>query len=208
MNGTVHERRRPAAKALTGAISLGAMLGLAACSNTYGTGTSPGMQTIQDLTGIVSIVGKKQEPIDYAPRPKLVVPPSTADLPPPEVDDATANANWPKDPDSAQAAAAAADNGTPNQFWVGGKTGDANLSIADSDPSKRPALTPEQLAATKKAMAEAKGNTVAFDANGNPVRKYLTDPPVDYRAPDPTQPLDPVTPVKKKKKFLWWTIDD
>jgi len=211
MTGHVHEPRRSAAKAVAAAASLGALLGLAACSNTYGTGTSPGMQTIQDLTGIVSIAGKKQEPISYAPRPDLVVPPSTAVLPPPEVDDSTANANWPKDPDTAQAGiagGAAGTGGTPNQYWVGGKAPDANLSIAAADSINSPTLTPDQLAAAKKAMAEARGNTVAFDANGNPVRKYLTDPPVDYRLPDPTQPIDPVTPVKKKKKFLWWTIDD
>jgi hypothetical protein len=61
-------------------------------------------------------------------------------------------------------------------------------------------LTREQDAEVRKAFAAAKGS-LAFDANGAPVRKYLTEPPADYRTPDPTQPA---VFTEKKKKFHWW----
>ena len=60
-------------------------LALAGCQSgmTYGTGKSPGMQTLEDLAGIAALSGEKKEPIDYTPRPKVVLPPTVAQLPPP-----------------------------------------------------------------------------------------------------------------------------
>ena len=58
--------------------------------------------------------------------------------------------------------------------------------------------TKEQDAQTRKLMAEAK-SAVGVDANGKPIRKTLSDPPVTYREPDPSAP----TAFKSVKKFHW-----
>ena len=62
------------------AIGVGAAvlaLSLGACSQTtYGTGTSPGMQTLQDLAGIADFSGGQDKgKTDYSARPNLVAPP-------------------------------------------------------------------------------------------------------------------------------------
>ncbi len=209
MSGITRKWRR-AAQGVGVAAPLLAALALSACtSNTYGTGTSPGMQTLKDITGIAMLTGKQKDPIDYSPRPNLVAPPSTADLPPPGSDTDTANApNWPNDPDvasakaKAAAAAASANGDVPNQYYVASTAAPSAIS-----PSKNGDLTPAQLAAARKAFADARGG-ISLDANGNPVRKYLTDPPVDYRLPDPTEPLNTAAVQKKRKKFLWWYVDE
>src|SRR5207248_5118249 len=68
-------------------------------STTYGTGVSPGKQTINDITGLVNLNGSKKDPIDYKPRPPIVAPPPTAALPPPGTHDVAAVGDWPRDPD-------------------------------------------------------------------------------------------------------------
>lgn len=210
MSGITREWHR-AAKAASAAAPLLAALALSACTsgNTYGTGTSPGMQTLQDITGIAMLTGKHKDPIDYEPRPNLVAPPSTADLPPPQSATAASTAaDWPNDPDLAKAKEkAAADamgaNDVPNQYYVATAASPSASTIDNTSKD----LTPEQLAQARKAFAAAHGG-VSVDENGNPVRKYLTDPPVDYRQPDPTQPLTAENQQKKRKKFLWWYVDE
>jgi hypothetical protein len=175
---------------------------LTACNAmTYGTGTTPAMQTVQDLTGIATGGKVKDDPIDYSPRPKIVAPPSGATLPPPGSGQQVASANWPNDPDllkaqvkadaEARAAAGKADNiRLPS-----------NKFVAAPLPGEH-TLTKEEEEALRKAMAAAKGG-MSVDANGNPTRKYLTDPPVEYRVPDPNAPVA-VAGEKPKKKWKWW----
>ena len=198
-------------------------VGLGACSQTtYGTGTSPGMQTLQDLAGIADFAGPSKPKIAYQPRPGVVAPPPGTPLPPPGSDQQAVAGNWPTDPDvqakklKEQAAAlekycadrlnkikpecrdpgwrlpasATADNSrAPSQILLNQsrKAGDMAHSTA------------EQNAEAVKLFAEAKGQ-VAVDSSGNPVRRYLTDPPSAYRIPDPNAP---VVFEKKKKTNAW-----
>jgi hypothetical protein len=208
MTGFSSERRRSAVPTL---VVLPTVLGvlLAGCNaTTYGTGKSPGMQTLQDLTGM-SALGQKDEPIDYRPRPKVVAPPNVASLPPPGSDTQQNAANWPNDPDKLKAkviadadARAASGNNVPYKFSKGTVTTD-QLHVAPAGTGK---MSKEDIAKARAAFVAAKGNVV-FDANGNPVRQYLTDPPSEYRVPDPTAPLEADADAlkkKKKKKFKWW----
>jgi hypothetical protein len=188
---------------------------LAGCSSTtYGTGVDPGVQTLKDVAGIAMITEKKP-PIDYEPRAKVVAPPSGADatLPPPGsgATAGTDSPNWPNDPD-AQAAKFRADiaareargekpaplnlpDGSYAQPSLPPTTRTSRSGLVDTTP-----LTQEQHNAVIKAFADAKGS-LSVDASGKPVRKYLTEPPAEYREPDPTQPT---TFTEKKKKFHWW----
>ena len=196
-------------------------LALAACSGTtYGTGTPPGMQTLEDLGGIVALGSPDKELINYQPRPKIVAPPPGAPLPQPGSSQAVAAADWPTDPDlkdkqfRADIAArekACAENKTPYYCQ------DANFQLPSKPPPTEPvpvvvdpaeeaikelrasAANTEQ---TKKLFADARGS-VAVDENGKPVRRYLSDPPSDYRVPDPTAPVEIDNKPAAKKKWKW-----
>jgi hypothetical protein len=184
-------------------------LALAGCTGmTYGTGKSPGLQTLEDITGVVTLGGKDKEPIDYRARPKIVAPPTIASLPPPGSDNTAPTANWPNDPDQLRAkviADADARNaaGRPIDYKLAkGTTTTGAIQAAQIDPNHT--LTPEEEAKLKKLFADARGG-VAVDENGNPIRRYLSDPPSEYRLPDPTAPLEvSADAIKKKKKFKWW----
>lgn len=183
-------------------------IGLAACSGTtYGTGVTQEQQTIQDVMSLASLGSNDKPPIDYRPRGGIVVPPSATLPAPGTVPTATAaiasDPNWPKDPDEAKAARRAAkaaapiDAPSPNFVLPKGQT-TYTMASAESDAQKR--------AEGKQAWdALHKGRGGSYDANGNPTRKYLTEPPVSYREPDPNAPM--AEPPKTKKKFdvskLW-----
>lgn len=187
---------------------------VAACSGTtYGTGISPEQQTVSDLMGIASLGGSKAPPIDYRPRGNIVAPPNASTLPVPgaaaastDVAAVEADPNWPKDPDvdaqqRKQAKQASFGKPSPNFILPAGQTsiGNAQASANAYDAQRR--------AEGKQAWDELhKSKRGSVDANGNPVRKYLTEPPVAYREPDPNSPMsDP--PKTKMKKFditkLW-----
>lgn len=185
-----------------------ALIGLAGCSGTtYGTGVSPEQQTIKDVMSLASLGSNEPPPIDYKPRGGIAAPPSTA-LPPPGSAPATTAAvsddpNWPKDPDAikkkkAEAEAqAAASSPIPNFILPKGTT-TYDVATAESTDQTR--------AEGKQAWdALHKGKAGSYDAQGNPTRKYLTEPPVAYREPDPNQPMK--EPPKTQKKWdlskLW-----
>jgi hypothetical protein len=70
-------------------------------------------------------------------------------------------------------------------------------------------MTKEQEAEIRKRFADARGS-VAVDEYGNPVRRYLTEPPVEYRyeAEVDGEVVVAAAPPKKPRRFLWWTLDD
>jgi hypothetical protein len=207
-------------KALAPASIMVAGLLLAGCGSatTYGTGKSPGVQTLEDIGGIVSLGGQRHDAakIDYKQRPGVVEPPSSVVLPPPkskaEGDQLAMSADWPKDPDEAdakmrEAVREAADSGEDLKFTVPGG-GKATSSRAKDIPSSKQLREEKQSASLntedqKKLFADLKrAKTGSVDENGNPVRKYLTEPPTDYRTPDPNAPLE-ITEKKEKKGFKW-----
>jgi hypothetical protein len=149
-------------------LSVAAAVALAGCTKTtYGTGTTPAMQTLKDVTGIVDVTPQKGPNIDYGPRPKVVAPPPAAAASLPAPRDATASAdenlpaNWPKDPDKEYAkfkadvaAREKAGEPLPAITAIPGRrpAGDAGVI----NPTGRP-LTKEEQDRVRKAMAEAKG---------------------------------------------------
>jgi hypothetical protein len=193
---------------------LAAALALAGCSaTTYGTGTSAGLQTITDFADAAKL-GVDKAPIDFKPRPPIVAPPSTASLPVPGsgVTGQTLGPNWPQDPNQQAAQvqaeiAAAQKNGTPITVQ---QNPAAKPSITPAYPDVNSAdnfkTTAEQDAEVKRLIAAE--NAVPVDANGNPVRQYLSDPPSVYLVPDPnapppTQTADNSTAKKPLLKWPW-----
>jgi hypothetical protein len=217
---------RRAATRLAGIALVVSTFALAACSGTtYGTGTSPGVQTVQDLAGIALLNGPKKDPIDYQPRPKVVLPPSASQLPDPAAENSASATppNWPVDPDLAaakiKADAAARDakgEPLPTLKLPASALASPDDNSANTLPAVRtsrsglapPPTTAEDSAKAKKLFADARSNSLGVDANGNPVRRYLTDPPVDYRLADPNAPVAFDASVKKKKFHWFWQKDD
>ncbi|HVY19921.1 MAG TPA: hypothetical protein VHA70_07535 [Bauldia sp.] len=181
---------------------------LAGCNSmTYGTGTTPAMQTVQDLTGLATGGKADKAPIDYSPRPKIVAPPAIGALPPPQSDSQTlASTNWPNDPDLLKArvkadADARAAAGQEDQLRL------PKGKLVAAPPPGENYVSKEDLAKIKATMDSNKGG-MSVDASGAPVRKYLTDPPVEYRLPDPNAPVAVAADGKPKKKFRWWWQKD
>ena len=189
-----------------GLLLAGVSLAVAGCQSgmTYGTGTTPAIQTVQDIVGIAALSNEPKEPIDYQPRPSVVTPPVVGQLPPPiDKSQTQMAANWPNDPDVLRAqvradAAAREASGEATPFF---RT-PAAPEVKPMVPTDRP-WTKEETAQVQKAFADARA-IQAVDENGNPVRRYLSDPPVEYRMPDPNAPVDIAEKPKPKRKFKWW----
>lgn len=193
---------------------------LAGCGSmtTYGTGKTVAAQTFEDVGGIVSLGGKKHDAvaIDYKQRPAVVEPPSTAVLPSPKSSDQLAMAgDWPNDPDEADKRAKAAVQqaaaaGEDLKFTVPGQSDTPSARKRGRDESRAREVRAEKVTASlnpeeqKKLFADAKkSKSGSVDAAGNPTRKYLTEPPVDYREPDPNSPVV-ITEKPKKDGLKWW----
>lgn len=189
-------------------------LALGACSGTtYGTGVSPGRQTVNDITGLVSLgSGGNKEPIEYAPRAAIVVPPPNAALPKPGEGEVAGD--WPVDPDEARKAklaAAGSKQQTDEEILSdpGFRLPKSN-SVDYQDHSKDPNSAEIQMRQMKEQRGEAeklfaKANGASggdVDANGNPVRTTLSEPPAEYRVPDPSAPEE-FTAARDEK---WWQI--
>jgi len=184
------------------------LLGLAGCSGTtYGTGMSTEQQTLKDVMSLASLGADEKPPIDYKPRGGIVAPPSVNLPPPGSAPTTTASVaedpNWPKDPDEARRKQAEADalaqtsNPIPNFILPKGQT---TYSVASTES------TAETRAAGQKAWLEKNSSkTGSYDEAGNATRKYLTEPPVAYREPDPNQPMTapPKTATKWNLSKLW-----
>lgn len=125
--------------------------------------------------------GGDDGPIDYTPRPALVVPP-TNDLPPPQPSSTVRGANWPKAPDTTRLNAAKADSRRPAPSEDSQVSGAApqTIYVQDEECNKILGMCFNTPGATdpKKVVL------------GVPQRRYLIDPPASYMAAVPMQPGD------------------
>ena len=157
------------------AVVASAAFALSGCLSgpTYGTGKGSNVQLLEDLTSIASIGTDKKKQIDYTPRPGIVEPPEGTVLPQPEQSLASKeNPQWPESPEETRKrlrgeANAARENGNGSTY---------RSPLAD-DPT-----TSEQYKAFREAKANAKGSYEG--------RRYLSDPPTEYRIPAETAPVD------------------
>lgn len=148
--------------------------------------------------------------IEYTQRAPLAVPPST-DLPPVEETTvvASSEANWPNDPDAARAAAEASqerltpaqrtqaqvrgpgDNPTPDEIREARIAGGGLTDAPAPRPSERAELlSPDELA-TLRVGASASGQSA--EISQAPTRKYLIEPPAEYRIPAETAEMPTVS---------------
>ncbi|RWK34939.1 hypothetical protein [Mesorhizobium sp.] len=174
-------------------------LALSGCmgSPTYGTDKTASAQLAGDLTSAFSVMPKNKEKIDYKPRPELVKPaPGQKELPPPQDSIATASADWPESPEQRRArlrAEATLNQDDPSyqaQIVDDVQTDQTAIKAAlkESGSSHPPAWKPAD--SDKGRAAEVK-RRLAEQKQGDPnTRRYLSEPPVQYRAAAATAPVD------------------
>ncbi len=217
-SGHVQTECRPIKNfAIVTLLSLGlAGCGGALSGNDYfddGTGEddAPDVAVIKSLmTGLGGVDSSKNKGLKYDPRSPLVIPP-TRELPPTEQEIATNSAgDWPNDPDVAEAKlrdewakreetsiysklkTTNNDRSTPEEIARqripgGGISGTTAAPTAGNDvmEARNNVMTPDQLRTQRVETPDA----VAMDENGIPVRRYLVEPPSDYRLPSSDAPM-------------------
>lgn len=183
---------------LGAAIALSGILSGCVGGTTFGTGVTQEEQLLQDLEGMVSMGSKrKRKRINYAARPDLVLPGDQAALPQPVEEEAsTSNADWPESPEQRLARIRGeAEEADPRSGEVSveeltrKKEGISVTRVQkpryDTDRDGHAAIheledgTYKNARAAKAQLAYSKG----------PNRKYLTEPPVEYRTPVDSAPI-------------------
>ena len=176
-------------------------------SPTYGTDKTQSAQLTSDLTGMFSLKPKPGVG-EYKPRPELVKPvASTTELPPPQENIVTASTDvWPESPEQRRARIRA--NATENRDKQGFEPEVINdISVEDGTQasSNRGNARAADAGITagvdsRKHAAEFK-RKLAESKQGSPaVRRTLTEPPLEYRAPAATAATDELGEDEYKKE--------
>ncbi len=174
---------------------------LAGCTGgtTYGTGSSHEAATLKGLSKVFSLKSE-QNKVDYQSRPDLVMPANKSVLPVPVSQQvAISNEQWPETPEqrisSVRAAAPEPDWRTgdlPTEYLNSKKKGIA-VTRVDTE-TRRPVWAKEEqwledtrndangISESKKAQQLK--DQISFSKGAQ--RKFLTEPPVEYRTPAQT----------------------
>jgi hypothetical protein len=170
-------------------VAAAALLSGCMSSPTYGTDKTANAQLVSDMGGIFSFRDKKKAAIEYAPRPELVKPAKGDEaLPPPQETVATAgNPNWPESPEQKLARLRAeADANVDNPNYDSPIVADmANAAPPKKSPTgtswraeESGAKDTSDMAAQKAEFQRRLKETQQGDAQK---RKFLSEPPIDYR---------------------------
>jgi hypothetical protein len=167
---------------------------LSGCSPTatYGTGEAPEMALFREVTGGL-LTKNDKPPIEYQPRAPLVMPPTAEELPPPAETASAASPDWPIDPDERVLAASRIDE----DARAGGSQAEyrrlkpligvlPQRSAGNLDTRGSPydiVNSRRQRQEFQQALAESKGYA-------RKERRFLTDPPTEYREPAATAPAE------------------
>lgn len=198
------------ASALGAILLASSLLGGCMSTSTYGTGQSPEVAIFRELTG--NIGAKKPEKIDYQPRAPLVMP-ASSQLPQPMETASVANPQWPDDPDKRHPGDKTGGFDNPRDqvnpeyaarlkplAGLGSPQGKANNGETFQPAYDIVGKGRSQAKEFNAALQEAEG----YDASR---RKYLTEPPLEARAPAETAPQQ-FDDIEKKRGFFltrWFT---
>lgn len=184
---------RGARKLATGAMAAASGLALAGCVGmgpTYGTGKPADTQLIEDVTGMFSLTPPKNERIDYKPRPELVRPADTKALPAPQDSITTASAGgaWPESPETRLARIRA--DATANRDNLDFEPG-VDLPIEKNRPMVRRTKGDDvnldgSPVSTEKQRKDFNERLAMSQQGSATNRRYLSEPPIEYRAPAAT----------------------
>ncbi|MEQ1953308.1 hypothetical protein ABMA59_18030 [Mesorhizobium sp. CN2-181] len=181
-------------------------------SPTYGTDKTASEQLIGDVSNVLSLAPKERAAIDYKPRPELVKPVkgTAAVLPTPQDSIASAgNPEWPESPEQKRARLRAeADENRDDPSWR--PNIDPDLARATAAPvEKNPVMNTRHLetgvepVGTGKAGAQSAAfrKQMAENRQGSPdTRRYLSEPPLDYRQASTAAPTGELGEDELKKE--------
>ncbi|MBK8455983.1 MAG: hypothetical protein IPL47_01765 [Phyllobacteriaceae bacterium] len=187
-----------------------ALLGGCVSSPTYGTGKTANAQLLEDVSGALSPLPKRKAPVDYKPRPEIVRPDAegaeqVASLPEPQTDIATSdNPAWPESPEQRRArirAEATASSGSPD-FEPEVELDKTFRGITSMAADGRGGVAHPTNDTTKSnaQSAEFKRRKRESGQGSNTERKYLSEPPLEYRAPVETAAADELGEDELKKE--------
>lgn len=179
---------------------------------TYGTGKSANAQLLEDLTGVIStesIVANQQRgsEIAYTPRAEIVRPASLEVLPEPQQAAVSSNnPEWPESPEQRRARIRA--EATANRDDVNFRPAVDSSSMASGQVTGPGAPLSGPEAALNHPIARV--NTRGSDAGaqqtarrqGDPSqRRFLSEPPTDYRVPSANAPAGELGEDEWKKEL-------
>ncbi|WP_244480702.1 hypothetical protein [Mesorhizobium sp. Root157] len=200
-------------------------LALSGCmsSPTYGTDKTAMEQLTEDVSGAISLKPPPREKIDYTPRPTLVKPAAgqKGTLPPPQDNIVqTASAQWPESPEQRRARIrATATANQDNPLFEPEVINDVSVQKPSNGPREGDDdFNPARAAYTNKSAREEVKRRLIETKQGNPTqRKFLSEPPLDYRVAASTAPQNDIGEDEYKKErrlkreaskggglFGWW----
>lgn len=171
---------------------------------TYGTDKTQSAQLVEDVTSMFSFKPPKGERIEYKPRPELVEPAQTAALPAPQQSIVAAgDPAWPESPEQKRARIRA--EATANQDNLSYETKVINDISVDAD-QKREFITDDDefkppTAREGRRVRDQVNKRLQESKQGDPTqRKFLSEPPLDYRQAAATAPSGDVGEDEAKKE--------
>lgn len=192
---------------MVGSVRISLVAGIAAIAlsgcvggTTYGTGVSQEKQTLDDVYNMFTLKQERKN-IDYSPRPDLVVPANRQALPEPLDAAATSSsAEWPETPEQRiariRAQAGEVDSRTGDvsvEEQLRRKEGirieegyaDKKFVVGVTDRDGNPMLYRGESQAQREEVLKRKAElSMSVGAS----RKYLTEPPIEYRIPVSSAP--------------------
>jgi len=188
-------------------VAAAALLSGCMSSPTYGTDKTANAQLMADMGGILSFRDKKKAAIEYAPRPELVKPAKGDEtLPPPQESVATAgNPNWPESPEQKLArlrSEADANSDNPNYESpivpdMANAAGPAKSLRGNGRADESGVQDVSKMAAQQ---AEFQARLKETQQGDSKKRKYLSEPPVEYRAAAADAPVGEIGEDEYRKE--------
>lgn len=199
-----------AGSAMTSALLLSGCMS----SPTYGTDKTASEQLLTDVSNITKLAPERTASISYQPRPELVKPASVrgASLPAPQDSAASAgDGSWPESPEQRRArlrgeADARNDPGAfrKNPGTVASEEIESNIettSIDENRVGQSPRYRPGTDIVGQEARRAEFKRRLAENNQGSPTtRKYLSEPPLEYRKPASDAPTDDLGEDEWKKE--------
>jgi hypothetical protein len=197
-------------RVVAGIAGLAASMSLSGCmsSPTYGTDKTAAEHLLDDVSNIASVTpDNRNDQVAYNPHPKLVVPGDKTDLsaPQPSVADRKNNPNWVESPEETR-------QRLRDEADAGGNS--YHSPLLKQNQVNQQLSTAQQREAYREARKIQQG--LYSDK-----RRFLSDPPLDYRKIDTAEMNDLGEPERKKEaerkkqaaaakqsSGKWWDIFD
>lgn len=173
---------------------------------TYGTDKTATEQLTSDISGMFSMKPRSTGVSDYKPRPELVKPASLNQLPAPQEKVASIdNPAWPESPEQRRAriradASANQDDNLYEPLIVN------DLPVKSTFSGKTPEQLQDEMSApmsnseSKAQTAEVNRRKVEANQGLPTKRKYLSEPPLEYRTPSQTAAVGELGEDEAKKE--------